>query len=427
MPSSELEFSSPEGNDEMKTEYMLNLINRNTVLTTTDLSLPTETFLKAAISLKDLVVRQTWREAVGGGAAARGVIDPTMCTGLLGTAFLCFRAYEATGNRNDLLLCSEIVDTCATAACASSRHVTFLRGKGGVYALGTVVAYLLRDHQRRDLFLSRFQEVAKERALPVGPEEGGFGMSYDLQYGRAGFLWAAMFINKYLGQEAISSEILTPIVDAVIAGGRAGSSDNLECPLMYRWHGTRYLGAGTGLAGTLQVLLHFPLSIDDAEDVKGTIRYLMSKRSPESGNYPSIEGNPRNDLVQWCHGATGMTLTLCKASKVFPSDRDFREATIEAGEVVWKSGLVKNIGLADGTAGNAYAFLSLYRLTGEDEYLERAQAFSSFVYHNAALTAEDHIGGDDHDYSLFHGLAGIACLWFDLLEPENSRFPGYEI
>lgn len=141
-------------------------------------------------------------------------------------------------------------------------------------------------------------------------------MSYELMYGRAGFLWAALFINKHLGEGTLPSDLLMPVVNAVLAGGRAGSSDNTGCPLMYRWHGTRYWGAANGLAGILQVLLHFPLSIEDAEDVKATLRCMMRNRFPHSGNYPSSEGNPRDKLVQWSHGATGMTITLCKASQV---------------------------------------------------------------------------------------------------------------
>ncbi|GMP26011.1 hypothetical protein CsSME_00002624 [Camellia sinensis var. sinensis] len=252
--------------------------------------------------------------------------------------------------------------------------------------------------------------LGRKRALPVGPEEGGFGMSYDLLYGRAGFLWAALFINKYLGQETIPNDLLMPVVEAV-------------------WHGTRYWGAAHGLAGILHVLLHFPLSQEDANDVKQTLRYMMSNRFPHSGNYPSSEGNPRDKLVQWSHGATAMAITLCKASQVFVSDREFRDAAIEAGEVVWKSGLVKKVGLADGVAGNAYAFLSLYRLTGEAIYEERAKAFASFLYHNTKkLVSEGHSQGvADRDYSLFQGLAGTACLWLDLLAPENSKFPGYEL
>lgn len=285
-------------------------------------------------------------------------------------------------------------------------------------------------------------------------------MSYDLLYGRAGFLWAALFINKYLGIETVPSSLLMPIVEAVLAGGRAGASDWTASPLMYRWHGTRYWGAAHGLAGILHVLLYFPdIPRDYVEDIKGTLRYMMSNRFPHSGNYPVSEGNPRDKLVQWSHGATGIGITLCKAAEVkkneqhsyfitfklnsgesgilcflflvqvLPNDdREFRDAAIEAGEVVWKSGLVKKVGLGDGAAGNAYAFLSLYRLTGETIYEERAKAFASWLYHNAReMMNVPTSGGVDHTYSLFQGLAGTTCLWFDFLAPENSRFPGYEV
>lgn len=392
--------------------------------TSADMLLTHETLLRAAISLKNQVVEVTWERD---GKTGTG-IDPTVYTGLLGTAFTCLRSYEVTGDEQDLLLCSEIVDTCSVSARTSSRHITFLCGRGGLYALGAVAASYKGDRRRRDFFLNLFLEVAQERALPVGPEEGGFGMSYELMYGRAGFLWAALFINKHLGEGTLPCDLLMPVVDAVLAGGRAGASDNAACPLMYRWHGTRYWGAANGLAGILQVLLHFPLSIEDVEDVKATLRYMMSNRFPHSGNYPSSEGNPRDKLVQWSHGATGMAITLCKASEMFPNDREFRNAAIEAGEVVWKSGLVKKVGLADGAAGNAYAFLSLYRLTGESIYEERANAFASFLYHNASeLVTIGEARGANHAYSLFQGLAGTACLWFDLLKPESSRFPGYEL
>lgn len=398
--------------------HLLNTID----LTASNLSLPSDTFLKAAISLKDQVVQVTWKPH------GKDIVDPTVYTGLLGTAFTCFKSYEVTGDRQDLLLCAEIVDSCASLARTSARHVTFLCGKGGVYALGAVAATYSGDRPRLDLFLNLFLEVAEERALPVGPEEGGFGMSYDLLYGRAGFLWAALFINKHLGRETVPSGLLMPVVEAVLAGGRAGASDNTACPLMYRCHGTRYWGAAHGLAGILQVLLHFPLAEEDAQDVKATLRYMMSNRFPHSGNYPSSEGNPRDKLVQWSHGATGIGITLCKASTVFSSDREFRDAAIEAGEVVWKNGLVKKVGLADGVAGNAYAFLSLYRLTRERIYEERAKAFAGFLYNNAIkLATVGHAPGTDHAYSLFQGLAGTACLWFDLMVPENSTFPGYEL
>ncbi|KAM7262357.1 hypothetical protein ACFE04_021434 [Oxalis oulophora] len=393
-----------EGFDSLTSKMDPTVDNDNSV------SLPKDTFLQAANSLKNQVVEMTSQSGSG--------LDPTMYTGLLGTAFICLRSYLVTGNQHDLKLSAQIIHTCASPTRVAS-------ARGGIYALGAVVSNYAGDHERCDFFLKLFLEVAQEKALPVGPEDGGFGMSYDLLYGRAGFLWAVLFINKHLGENTVPTELVMPIVDAVLAGGRAGASVHVTCPLMYQWHGTRYWGASNGLAGILHVLLHFPLSEQAAEDVKGTLRYMMSNRFPHSGNYPSSEGNPRDKLVQWSHGATNMALTLSKASQVFPNDREFREAAIEAGEVVWKNGLVKKVGLADGVSGNAYAFLSLYRLTGENLYEERAKAFASYLYHNARMLASTE--GDDRAYSLFQGLAGAACLWFDLAVPENSRFPGYEI
>ena len=41
----------------------------------------------------------------------------------------------------------------------------------------------------------------------MGAEEGGMGMPYELLYGRAGFLWAALFVNKHVGEDTISASI----------------------------------------------------------------------------------------------------------------------------------------------------------------------------------------------------------------------------
>lgn len=350
-----------------------------------------------------------------------------MYKGLSGTAFMCFRSHQITGNKEDLALCSDMIDSCAAVARSLRQHVTFLCGKAGIYALGAVVSKYKGDNQRKDFFLNLFWEIAQERALSVGPEDGGFGMPYELMYGRAGFLWAALFINKYLGDETIPWSVLSPIVDAVLAGGRTGAS-HTPCPLMYQWHGTRYWGAAHGLAGIMHVLLHFPLNKEDADDVKGTLLYMIGKRFPESGNFPSSEGNTRDKLVQWCHGAPGIAMSLCKAAQVLPAEPVFRQAAIEAGESVWKKGLLKKVGLCHGVSGNAYTFLALYRLTKEELYLNRAKAFTGFLYNNGRkLIASGEMHGGDHPHSLFEGLAGTACLYFDMVKPEQSRFPGFEL
>lgn len=57
------------------------------------------------------------------------------------------------------------------------------------------------------LTLVALLQASKNKTLAVGAEEGGMGMPYELLYGRAGFLWAALFVNKYVGEETIPSSI----------------------------------------------------------------------------------------------------------------------------------------------------------------------------------------------------------------------------
>lgn len=186
-------------------------------------------------------------------------------------------------------------------------------------------------------------------------------------------------------------------------------------------------GAAHGLAGIMHVLLHFPLSKEDAEDVKGTLRYMIRNRF-QTGNYPSSEGNAKDRLVQWCHEAAGIGMTLCKAAQVFPLDAEFREAAVDAGEVVWRQGLLRKVGLCHGVSGNAYTFLALHRLTGNRRHLHRAKSFSNFLYEQRLnLISSGQMHGGDHPYSLFEGLAGTSCLRLDVLRPEDARFPGYEL
>ena len=67
--------------------------------------------------------------------------------------------------------------------------------------------------------------------------------------------------------------------------------------------------------GIMHVLMHTELKLDEQDDVKNTLLYMIKNRFP-SGNYPSSEGNDSDRLVHWCHGAPGVALTLAKAYEV---------------------------------------------------------------------------------------------------------------
>ncbi|KAL0913247.1 hypothetical protein M5K25_016691 [Dendrobium thyrsiflorum] len=366
-----------------------------------------ERLLRAGLDLSETVVKET------GIRYASHAKDPTLYTGELGTAFLLLKKYRVTKNRSDLDLCRDIVKACDTAS-RGSRHVTFICGRAGVCALGAVVAKQLGDRKLLDYYLRSFKEIT----LPVG-------IPNELLYGRAGYLWACSFLNKHIGEGTIPSTYTDSVVKEVIREGRQ-LSNNGSCPLMYEWHGKKYWGAAHGLAGIMHVLMDLELKPEEKEYVKGTLLYMIKNRFP-SGNYPSSENSETDRLVHWCHGAPGITLTLVKAAQVFGDERFFK-AAVDAAEVVWNRGLLRRVGICHGISGNAYVFLSLYRLTGNAEYLYRAKAFGCFLLDRAhQLVSTGQMHGGDHPLSLFEGQGGMAYLFLDMTSPTESRFPAYEL
>ncbi|KAH9314050.1 hypothetical protein KI387_022677, partial [Taxus chinensis] len=353
-----------------------------------------QNFLQAASTLKEEVVRETWINTQG------TVRDFSLYTGSLGSAYLCFKSYEVSENPNDLSLCTQIVESCATATRGMREYITFICGQAGVYALGAVAAKYSGNQHLQEHYLSLFKKIPKRLE--------SYDVPYELLYGKAGFLWAVAFLNKYFGAEMIPSSTTAHVVDDVLRAGKI--LFHKDCPLMYEWHGKKYWGAAHGLSGIMHVLMHFQLSKEAEKDVKETLRYMIEHRFP-SGNYPSSEGSTTDRLVHWCHGAPGVALTLCKAAQVFPEDKDFEEAALDAGEVVWNRGLLRRVGICHGISGNTYVFLALYRLTGDKKHLYRAKAFASFLLDQAyALISAGQMHGGDHPHSLFEGFAGTAHL-----------------
>ncbi|MQL78252.1 hypothetical protein Taro_010665 [Colocasia esculenta] len=376
------------------------------------LSLPypkaADRFLRAGLDLKEKVVKETWFNHGG------RVRDFTVYTGAVGTAYLLLKAYQVTNNKNDLNLCSEVVRACDIVSQGSRRDVTFICGRAGVCAIGALAAKYAGDVTLLNHYLSSFREI---HLPPQVPNE--------LLYGRAGYLWTCFFLNKHIGDGTVPSQHVTAIAREIIVQGKKLAGRG-SCPLMYEWYGERYWGAAHGLAGIMHTLMDADLKSEEQELVKGTLRYMIQNRF-QSGNYPSAEGTEPDRLVHWCHGAPGIALTLTKASQVY-RDQQFLHAAADAAELVWNRGLLKRVGICHGVSGNAYVFLTLYRLTGMVENLYRAKAFACFLLDKGGkLISEGEMHSGDRPYSLFEGQGGMAYLFLDMVRPSESRFPGYEL
>jgi hypothetical protein len=196
----------------------------------------------------------------------------------------------------------------------------------------------------------------------------------------------------------------------------------------------RYYGACHGIAGNAQVFLRatdiLPAEWIEAV-VQRTTRTLSLAASREGSHVnwplcaePDSPGNKR--LVQWCHGAAGIVTALGCARGL--KDTDSRELDVlidDAAEFVWEAGpLRKGPGLCHGTAGNGYAFLTLYRFSGEERWLHRARRFAMHAIRQSRQTREQHGQGR---YTLWTGDGGLAVYLHHCLMPEQSSFPGLEI
>jgi hypothetical protein len=196
---------------------------------------------------------------------------------------------------------------------------------------------------------------------------------------------------------------------------------------LYGKHVT-YLGGGHGFVGNVYPFLR-GAALLPAERVSALAeRALAALQSTAlydddgGANWPAYIDPPptgRVPLVQDCHGAPGIVVRCARAPRSAPWDALLGAA----GELTWRAGpLAKGGGLCHGSAGNGYAFLALYRRTGEARWLERARAFAMHALAQVEAARAAHGQGR---HSLWTGDVGVALYALDCIDGEFG-FPTLE-
>ncbi|KTF90990.1 hypothetical protein cypCar_00033408, partial [Cyprinus carpio] len=343
---------------------------------------------------------------------------------LFGIALLYLQLYRVTQEASHLQRALDYVKRALRNL--NGRRVTFLCGDGGPLAVGAVVHHHLKNQTESQECLTKLLQLQRSVLSPDSdiPDE--------LLYGRAGYLYALLYVSKEIGPDAVDETTIAKVVTAILESGKNLSKEEKKaerCPLLYEWHKKQYVGAAHGLAGIYYMLLQVVTAILESgknlskEEKKeercpllyewhkkqyvgaahglASIYYMLLQPSAKvsqdalnellrpsvdyvrhkkfrSGNYPSSLSNETDRLVHWCHGAPGVLHMLIMAHKVFRDEKYLRDAA-ECGEVIWQRGLLrKGYGLCHGTAGNGYAFLSLYHATQDKKYLYRACKFAEW-------------------------------------------------
>jgi len=160
----------------------------------------------------------------------------------------------------------------------------------------------------------------------------------------------------------------------------------------------RYLGPAHGFAGNVHALRGFV----DRDLMRERVTRALTRTAGREGgmiNWPPVDGPLDEKIrVQWCHGAPGIVATL--------GDLMPLEMALGGGELIWRAGpLRKGPGLCHGTAGNGFAFLRLYELTGDLRWLERARRFAMHAIKQVRSERADLGRGR---YTLWTGHVGVA-------------------
>ncbi|XP_058499945.1 lanC-like protein 2 [Solea solea] len=346
--------------------------------------------------------------------------DFSTYTGWTGIALLYLQLHKDSNEASHLQRALDYVKRAMRIL--NGRKVTFLCGDAGPLAVGAVVNHKLNNTADSKDCLSRLLQLQRSVLSPDSE------MPDELLYGRAGYLYALLYVNKEMGGDTVDENIITKVVTAIMESGKNLSAEEKKtdrCPLLYEWHKKQYIGAAHGLAGIYYILMQPGAKVQAdvlSELVRPSIDYVRHKRF-RSGNFPSSLSNESDRLVHWCHGAPGVIHVLVMAHQVFKEEKYLKEA-VECAEVIWQRGLLrKGYGICHGTAGNGYAFLSLYKVTQDKKYLYRAYKFAEWCLdygtHGCRIP--------DRPYSLFEGMAGTIFYLSEMANPEASSFPAFEL
>ncbi|KAI5934339.1 LanC-like protein 2 [Manis javanica] len=167
-----------------------------------------------------------------------------------GIALLYLQLYRVTCDQTYLLRSLDYVKR--TLRNLNGRKVTFLCGDAGPLAVGAVVYHKLKSDCESQECISKLLQL--QRTIVCQDSE----LPDELLYGRAGYLYALLYLNTEIGPGTVCESAVKEVVNAVIESGKALSREERKaerCPLLYQWHRKQYVGAAHGMTGIYYMLL----------------------------------------------------------------------------------------------------------------------------------------------------------------------------
>lgn len=217
--------------------------------------------------------------------------------------------------------------------------------------------------------------------------------------GRAGSLYILRMIRHWLPSLAMEvNEVIAMLVEDILA----------QHP--WSWSDRKYIGPVHGDIGILtQIVLSNP---SYAPKLESKLLGLLNLQG-EDGNWPVTEGKEIG-LVQFCHGAPGVLISLLAIRPHFTRLHEKIDAAIALGrKVTWEKGLLtKEPNICHGITGNALVLQAPQKehflCLATPENVEKGVAEGVFEK-------------DADPFGLLWGEAGRAWVWMDVWDGSEGK------
>lgn len=316
----------------------------------------------------------------------------TVFSGVGGRALILLKLFSATSNSTYLSMAKDYVHDMESKLLVQetkdliSGFVGFMWSRVGMWCVSALYADMVND-----------TETVKKRLKDINDlfekDEGKYD---DFDAGRAGLLFAARFLRSNIhpkGQPKISEALLRKVALSIIQRGYETGVTNGHTYL--QWHGPNdsglWLGQSHGTAGVIQQLVEtvpdlFRENVTARKFIEVTLDNMVESQF-SSGNFPTEYYNATQDvLVQWDHGAPGISAALLASWKLFQNETYLRSAE-RALECTWKRGLIfKGLMNCHGISGNTWMQLYAAQITQNRMYAQRAVSFQYTVLNEPLLS-----------------------------------------
>ncbi|KAF2099763.1 hypothetical protein NA57DRAFT_55706 [Rhizodiscina lignyota] len=227
-------------------------------------------------------------------------------------------------------------------------------------------------------------------------------------YGRAGYLYLLRMVRQTFPDREDILELIDDTADEVIEA-------IMDSPRPWKWHGKAYVGSVHGGIGIItQIILTDPTWAPKLEaDLAAMLSYQY-----DSGNWPSAIPPGKDRLVQVCHGAPGVVLSLMTLQPHFPKLKDRIDRAIRKGRecIVERGLLTKEPCLCHGISGNALAL--------DDRDFEHFLSYTT-GHEMKSLEKDGMMEKSDDPAGLWTGEAGRAWTWAIADKKLEKKLLGY--